>query len=303
MNYFPNNKEEKSLIEFIAKYQYLNVNDAKYFFSSKCYYQKRITNLVSKGLLRRSKLNLILGTTGLEYVKSFNIEYNKVNRNKKYLPRLLYLSNLGAFFYYSNTVKFIPSFSMKEKQAFTTIARRFIGIIEINGFEYLAYHISEKNDKKYLTNVIYDIQKEKTYKNIIILVDDLEKIDINDFSFGVNRVIILQDTEKNRESLKYLHSINWQKIIYEIYKEKVHISEYNFCDYTDNKNKYIATFYMFDTEKINRIRYFLRENQNKNIDIICSNELQNKLRKYLPKAHYNIIDFDKYIDKERNIYE
>ena len=60
---------------------------------------------------------------------------------------------------------------------------------------------------------------------------------------------------------------------------------------------------MFDTEKINRIRYFLRENQNKNIDIICSNELQNKLRKYLPKAHYSIIDFDKYIDKERNIYE
>ena len=49
MNYFFNNDEERLLVEFIAKYQYLNVNDAKYFFSSESYYRKRVTSLVKKG--------------------------------------------------------------------------------------------------------------------------------------------------------------------------------------------------------------------------------------------------------------
>ena len=53
---------------------------------------------------------------------------------------------------------------------FTIKARRFIGILEINGIDYLTYHISEKHDKRYINSVIYDIQKEKKYKNIIMLI-------------------------------------------------------------------------------------------------------------------------------------
>lgn len=303
MNCFPNNQEEKNLIEFIARYQYLNVNDAKYFFKSKSYYQKRISNLVAKGILRRTKLNLVLGKIGIEYAKMFNLKYSKMNRNVKYLPRLLYLSNFGAFFYNSNTIKFTPSFEIKNKQIFTTIARRFIGILDINGIEYLTYHISEENDNRYLANILYDVQKEKEYKNIIILIDNMKRVNINDFSFGMNHVLVLEDTQENREKLKYLHSIRWSKIINDLYKNKVYLSEYNFCDYTDSKSKYVATFYFIDTEKINRIKFFLRENKNRNIDIICCSTIAEEIKKQIPRANYIIVDFEKYIDKGRNIYD
>ena len=46
MNYFLKDKEEISLIKFIAKYQCLNVNSAKYFFSSSRYYRNRIKNTI-----------------------------------------------------------------------------------------------------------------------------------------------------------------------------------------------------------------------------------------------------------------
>lgn len=303
MNYFPNGDGEISLVKFIAKFQYLAVNDTKYFFSTQKYYRKRITSLVQKKYLRRTKSTLVLDELGIEYCKLFNYEYTPLNRNQKYFPRLLYISNLGAFFHSSKTIHFTPSFAIKDKEMFTITARKFIGVLDINGIEYLTYHISSEHDNKYLLSVIYDIQKERKYKNIIVLIDDLKRINNQDFAFGNNQVLVIEDSEENREKLKYLNSINWSKIIEKIYRNKAYIAEYNFCDYTDYKSKYISTFYFLDTEKINRIKYFLRENKNKNADIICNSELKKEIQKELPTANYIVVNLEDYIDKERNVYD
>ena len=299
--YFPNSDEEVSLIKFISKYQYLKIGDAQYFFSSNRYYRDRINSLMSKKFIRKLGGYFVLGEIGIEYAEHLNFEYTKLNRNEKYKKRLYILSNIGAFYHNCNIVKFIPSFSIKEKQIYTITGRRFMGILEINGFDYLTYYISKNHNNRYVNSVIYDIQKENTYKNIIIFVNDLQRINIDDFAFGINRVLIVENTDK--EKLKYLHSIEWSKIINDVYGDKIYLSEYNFCDYTNYKNKYIATFYFLDTEKITRIKYFLRENNSKNIDIVCDKELEIELKKHFPKANYKIIDLDKYIIKERNIYD
>ena len=303
MNCFPNSNEEISLIKFISNYQYLNTNDVKYFFITQNYYKKRITNLIKKKYLRRRKDTLVLGELGIEYAKLLGFKYNPVNRNQKYYTRLQYISNLGAYFNKSKTINFIPSFNMKDREIFTVKARRFIGILEINGFDYLTYHISKEHDNKYITSVIYDIQKEKIYKNIIIFIDDLHRINVNDFSFGMNQVLIIEDNEVNRNKLEYLHNVKWLDIIQDLYKDNLALSEYSFCDYTNHRNKYITLFYFFDTEKIMRIQYFLRENRCKNIDIICTQDLEQEIKKKLPNANYTVVDIEKYIDKECNIYD
>jgi hypothetical protein len=302
LNYFPNGFEEIELIKFIARYQYLKVTDSKYFFSSNRYYRERIRRLIEKKYLRKVKNNLVLAEIGIEYCMLSNFKYNKRNRNVKYLPRLLYLSHLATLYHNSDIVRFKPSFDIKDKQAFTTTSRRFIGIFNINGIEYLTYAITEEHDKKYIKSVIYDIQKEMYYKNIIILVNDISRINIDEFTFGTNQVLVIEDTLENMEKLKYLNSVDWNKILEENYKNKVFLSEYNFCDYTDYNSKYISTFYFLDTEKINRIKYFLRENKNRNIDIICHIKLKKELQKELPTAHYITVYLEEYIEKERIYY-
>lgn len=165
MSNFPNGPEEISLLEFISKYQYLDVKDTKYFFSTQKYYKKRISNLVSKRYLKRTKSHhLVLDELGIEFAGLFKFEYNKLNRNVKYLPRLLYISKLAAFYHNYSNIKFIPSFSMKDKEEFTITSRKFIGVLEINGIEYLTYHITEEHNDKYIRLIIYDIQKEKNIK-------------------------------------------------------------------------------------------------------------------------------------------
>lgn len=303
MSYLPMNKEEISLIRFVAEYQFLNIKDAKYFFKTQDYYRRRIKHLIDKKLLRKIKLNLVLGELGIEYAKLFNFDYNKSNRNEKYIDRLIRVASIGAYYCNSGTTKFTPSFSIKDKSIFTSTARRFIGIFEINGIEYLTYQISKEHDDRYITSVAYDIQKEKNFKNFIILIDDINRINASDFVFGINQILIIEDTIQNREYLQYLNSINWHKVIDNYFKNDVILSEYNFCDYTNKKNQYFSTFYFIDTEKINRIKYFLRENENKTQIIFCNKNIEDELKRYLPTAKYIPIDLEQYIDKERIFYD
>lgn len=301
MSYFPTNEEEISLIKFIAKYQYLNVSDAKYFFNSSRYYRNRIKNLIDKNFLRKIRWMLVLGKSGIQYVKLLNFEYNKSNKNAKYRERLLKLSNIAAFYHNCKTVDFTPSFAIKDKRVFTTTGRRFIGIFNINGFEYLAYQILKEHNSKYIRSVAYDIQKEMRYKNIIILIDDINRINLNDFTFGLNQILVIEDNKINKEKLKYLHSIRWKEIVDKCYKG-AYLCEYSFCEYTNNKDKFINTFYFIDTEKITRLKYFIRENSTKKAYIICNSKLETRLRKELPDANYCVVDLEQYIDKEQKYY-
>lgn len=148
MSYLPTNEDEISLLKFIARYQYLNVNDAKYFFQSSRYYKNRIKSLIDKDFLRKIMLILVLGKSGIEYIKLLGYEYNRLNKNQQYREKLLRLSNIDAFYYNCKTVDFTPSFEIKDKKVFTTTGRRFIGIFNISEFEYLTYQILREYDKK-----------------------------------------------------------------------------------------------------------------------------------------------------------
>ena len=164
-------------------------------------------------------------------------------------------------------------------------------------------YLDKKQNKKYIDSVFYDIQKEKEYKNIIIFVEDISKIDLNQFCFGLKEVLIIESSLNNLDKLGYISKVNWSQIIQSLYQDKVFISEYNFCDYTDRKRKFVSCFYFIDTEKINLLKYFLKENKDKKVDIICSRECLVLLEKEMPNQNYYPIEFDSFIKGEFNIYE
>lgn len=303
INIFPKTEEEKELVYFVYQFQYLDVNDVPYFFESKTYYKKRIANLVKGDILRRYKLNLVLGELGKEYIELQGHKCHKLIYDKRYLPRLKYISHLAAFYHKNENINFIPSFIMKDKEKFTITSRRFIGILKIDGVEYLTYYISKEHKNSYLYSIIYDIQKEREFRNIIVLVNDINRINLNDFMFGMNQVLIIEDSEANLEKLKYLHKINWNKLLKTLYPNQVYLSEYNFCDYINKKSHYISVFYFLDTEKINRIRNFISTNQGKVTDIICDEQLHSILQKELVTTNLKIISLEPYIEKSIKIYD
>ena len=207
----------------------------------------------------------------------------KRNYNQKYIERLKTISHIAAIYHNNNSIVFTPSFEIKDN-VYTESSRKYIGILSISKVKYLIYYISKEHTQKYINSIFYDIQKEGTYKNIIVLVDDINRIELKNFVFGLKSVIICQYTDNNLEKLKYLHQVNWNKALYKEYKNSVHISEYNFCDYTDSKNKYISLFFYLDTEKMNRIDNFLNNNPSKSIDIFCEKEISSFLRQRISEC-------------------
>ena len=276
-NIFPKNKNELDLVKFIGLYQYISSKDIQYFFND-TYYPKRISRLIKNKILRRYKKYLVLAKNGYTYLNLINQETTPLSYQKKYTDRLKFISHLVAMYHKNKYISFTPSFKIKNKTVFTESSRKYIGVLNIFGTNYLTYHISNEHTQKYINSVIYDLQKETHYKNVILLVNNIKRLNLRDFSFGFNSVIICEDNDKTLENLQYIQQINWSKIITEFYNKDVHISEYNFCNYTNNKEKFITTFYYVDTEKINRIDNFLRNNPNKQADIICNEQIVKLLR-------------------------
>ena len=302
MNNIPNSNNEILLIKFLGTYQYIDIRDVKLFFSSKKYYRTRITNLIKNKFLKKIDNHLILDINGRLYLNSIGYKNNRLNRHLNYRQRVYYISRYAAFYHNSKYVKFTPSYYLKDNINLTTSARRFIGVTSINGIDYLTYYISINHDNRYIGSVIYDIGKEKTYKNILILTDNKVKLNYSDFIFGFNQVLILEDTIENRTKLQYIHCIDWHKIIEKEFKNPF-ISAYNFCDYEDLKGRYISYFTLYDTEKINRINHFLSQNKFKKVDILCSKDIADKLKQVIPRANYTVLDLEKYIDRKRFCYE
>ena len=102
--------------------------------------------------------------------------------------------------------------------------------------------------------------------------------------------------------MKYLNRVKWQKCIQDLYNDKVHLAGYSFCDYTDYQDEFVSTFYFLDTEKVNRIGNFIRENPSKTATIIFSKEIESMLKHIFPKANCISIDMEEYIEKEIHYY-
>lgn len=297
---FPKDKNEINLVRFIGRFQYLSSNDLKYFFNN-TYYPKRIHNLISKNILRRKNKYLVLAENGYAFMKILGQTTTPLRYEKRYTDRMKFISHLAAIYNKDKHIEFMSSIEIKDINVFTETSRKYIGVLKIFGTSYLIYHISKEHTQKYINSVIYDLQKETKYKNIIVLIDDLKRIEFRNYVFGFNSLIICEDTDEQLEKLKYIQQINWNKLIQNLYKN-VHISEYNFCDYTDNKNKYISNFYLIDTEKINRIDVFLKSNLSKQVDVICDDNILKILKYVLPTANFNIVNLSDYIENIR-IYD
>ena len=299
----PTDKNEVELIKFIGRYQYLSIKDLKYFFNNISYARKRITRLVKDNILRRYNKCLIIGKNGVVFLESIGQKRAKLRYDKKYVERLKYISHIGAFYNKCPNIKFTPSFEMKNKEEYTESSRRYIGILEISGRKYLTYHIPEYQNQRYINSVIYDLQETTQYKNIIILINDITRLKLNEFAFGLTSVNICEDNDTGLEKLKFLEYIKWSKIARDVFGNNVSFSKYKFTDFIYENDKYISVFYLLDTEKIARIYTFHKANPERSAEVVCSNEIARFIKEVEPNSNITIIDIKDFIERTSKVYD
>lgn len=287
-------KKDYEVLNFLLKYKMLKVEDATLIYKTKRYYRERINNLIYKKYVKRYKSFIVLDKEGRKVLGETGNNYIKNIKNEPYMERLKNIASIATLSI-DSSIKFIPSWEIKEKDKFTETARRYIGKIVIDNEEFLTYYISAKKEHIYIKQLIFDINKSINFDNIIIFVEDFNVIDkrYSNLAFGKYKTLIILNTDENKEILRKYNSIYPYEILERLFDSEILVSDWDKADYLLEDGIYILYMPFIDTEKIEKINWYYEENSNtkRNINVVTLRQNEQKLKEILNiKCSIKIID-------------
>ena len=277
------------LLEFLAEYKIMSLDNSKYIYETITYQEKRIVVLVKHGYIKRLKHRYItLGIKGRDLLLLYGVEIRKHCRNANNMERLNVISDISSFITFNENMEFTPSWQLKDVDSPTTRSRRYLGVIRMNDTDFLTYSIYENKSRKYITSVYYDIEKEREHKHIIVFTNDVKELIYRkkQFSFGKRKTFLVAYTEYNKFILR-----NYLKIgqaIYNNIKNKyiTYESEVDGIDFMLEDKRYVKIMPIIEMEAIRTIKanYAMGNYKGKSINIFCLEEDKDIIGEYLPKA-------------------
>ena len=287
-------KKDYEVLNFLLKYKMLKVEDATLIYKTKRYYRERINKLIKKKYVKRYKSFIVLDKEGRKVLGETGNNYIKNIKNEPYMERLKNIASIATLSI-DSSIKFIPSWEIKEKDKFTETARRYIGKIVIDNEEFLTYYISAKKEHIYIKQLIFDINKSINFDNIIIFVEDFNVIDkrYSNLALGKDKTLIILNNNKNKEILRKYNSIYPYEILERLFDSEILVSDWDKADYLLEDGIYILYMPFIDTEKIEKINWYYEENSNtkRNINVVTLRQNEQKLKEILNiKCSIKIID-------------
>ena len=170
-------ERDVELLEFLARYKTIALDNTKYIYGTKTYQEKRICHLVKgKYLTRLKHREIALGRNGKDFLYEIGTDIKEHCRTSNNLERLNVISDIASFTSFSNTMNFIPSWNLKDKNSPTQDSRRYLGLLTFDKDFYTIYAVYRDKSDKYITSIYYDLKKELEFPNSIIFANDIEKI-------------------------------------------------------------------------------------------------------------------------------
>ena len=283
---------------FLAKYKMMLGSDCKKIYKTKDYHRKRLKVLEQEKYIRRvNRLYIKLDDKGTRMVKEFGYNYSFTCRKKKYIDRLNEIARIAALTIDSN-IEFTASWDLKDSSIYTQTSRKYLGKLKYQDKESIVYYISKEKHISYISQTINDIQKIMNYKNILIFIENMNILSEKQrFAFGKDSTIIINPTKDNLTIFKELEAFDFYEIVKKIYSDKeILLSNWKKAEYMTEDRVYIVVMPFIDTEKINRLRMFYKNNPkvNRKIDIITLKENKEKISEILTNKA-NIIELDNWL--------
>lgn len=253
-----------------------------------------------KYIKRVDRFRIKLDVNGTKLIKDIGYDFIEVCRNQGYKNRINEISKIATVTLDSD-IDFIASWDLKDNQIFTEHGRKFIGEIKYLQIQFLAYYISKDRDFKYMKTVMNDIEKNIKYKNIMIFLEDFDRINKSNryFIFGMDRCLLINPNNDNLDKMRFFQRIDIYEILKRIYDtNEILLSNWKKADYMLENKQYIIFMPFLDTEKLHKINIFYRNNKEvyRKIDILTLKENTNKINEILTKRT-NIIEIDNCLEE------
>lgn len=288
-------EKDIQLLKFLGKYKIMLATDSKKIYEAKGYHFKRLKVLEKEKYIKRvNRYYIKLDVNGIKLIKDFGYSYHNICRKSDYQERVKEIVKIATLTI-GSTIKFIPSWEIKDNAIFTETARKYIGELIYQGKRYIAYYISNERKEVYIRQIITDIQKASDYKNVMIFVENINVLNKANqyFIFGKECTLIIS-TGKTKEKMRKFEEFDFYELIKQIYKGKeILLSNWIKADYVTSKKDYIVLMPFLDTEKLHKLNKFYKNNEdtNRKIDIITLSQNIDKINEILTNKA-NIIELD-----------
>ena len=291
------------LMYFLGRYKQIKAIDCKKIYKSKDYYLKRLKALEKAKYIKREKRYIKIDIEGRKLLNKLGVKNYNLCRNKDYQERIKDIRKIATLAL-EDEIEFIPSWELKESEVYTNFGRKYIGELKYMNRKYITYYISNKNNPLYAKQVVTDIERMFTYKNVMIFLENFNLINKRNgyFVIGDKSVTIINPTEENLNMRQLLKVIDIYDVIQKIYKGKeVLLSNWDKADYVTDDKQYIVSMPFIDTKKLHKLNVAYKDNKEENnkIDILTLKENKKKIKEILNRST-NIIEIDETIEKVKN---
>jgi len=280
------------LLEFLAEYKIMSLDNTRYVYGTVQYQEKRIVALVKHDYIKRLKhRHIALGIKGKQYLTFLEVDIKQHCRNSNNIERLRIISDVASFANFKESISFVPSWRLKSIDSPTTHSRRYIGVVNIEGTDILTYSIYGNKTKRYITSLHYDIKRECDYEHIIVFTNDVKELMYRKkkFSFDTTKknVFLVDYTDYKKFILRnYLtikraiaDNIRCKFVHYESGLRKV-------GELLDD-GRFLNVMPLMEFEAIDTMKHYFSQGyyDNKSVNIICLEEDKKIIQEYIPEVN------------------
>ena len=299
-------ERDVELLEFLAEYKTITLDNTGYIYGTKTYQEKRICHLVKEKYLTRLKhREIALGKKGKEFLVEIGTNIKVHCRNPNNMERLKVISDISAFTNFSNTLSFIPSWHLKDRKSPTQDSRRYLGLLTFDKNFYTVYSVYGEKDDKYITSLYYDLKKEREIYNSIIFTNDIEKILYYKKSFGFSdkHLYLIEYNNFNKRIIR-----NYDKIRTFLFNDlserhSVQYTDFRHMDFLVDNELYFKIMLFLDINQIGYLSNFIDVNSRyeDKMYFICFSEDEKYLTDLIKNCHTIVIDkstIEEYLEKD-----
>ncbi|ERM91461.1 hypothetical protein O163_10360 [Caldanaerobacter subterraneus subsp. yonseiensis KB-1] len=287
-------ERDKKLLEMLAELSMIKAENLSHIYETKAYYLKRIALLRKAHYVRRLKGYVMLGSKGIEYVKSIGLKRKGIPTAHGQKERVQKISDLYFNFLGTNWT-FIDSRKLKEEKPSIYRSSLFLGLLT-GRTEYAVYNIGKEPSKEKIDAVKSEqekLHKLGIYRSIVFYESPEARKRYSIEGLGLKEQLLLpypygvellkeygkRDLIKEAAVKAYGSSLkepNWKE------------ADFNVGD------KEVVVLILNDIEKIAKIKNYLmlaqyRYTKATEVEILCLEEQEEMFREMFPECSIKTI--------------
>ncbi|MBE3579011.1 MAG: hypothetical protein IMW83_03935 [Caldanaerobacter subterraneus] len=287
-------ERDKKLLEMLAELSMIKVENLLYIYETKAYYLKRIALLRKAHYVRRLKGYVMLGSKGIEYVRSIGLKRKGIPTAHGQKERVQKISDLYFNFLGTNWT-FIDSRKLKEEKPSIYRSSLFLGLL-VGRTEYAVYNIGKEPSKEKIDAVKSEqekLHKIGIYRSIVFYESPEARKRYGIEGLGLKEQLLLPYPY----GVELLKEHGKRDLIKEaavkVYGSSLKEPNWKEADFSA-EGKEVVVLILNDIEKIAKIKNYLmlaqyRYTKATEIEILCLEEQEEMFKEMFPECSIRTI--------------